>query len=255
MHLPRRARNQLHIFIIRKARTPRLLKSLFILDAKSDIRFIPEMPFLNPIFKKAKWKWTVDIHLHAMSYFWCDGFDENWKTVSVSFENRCSKCSKERRQIPSRGNFFQQGKLFHCVWGGASKWKLLLSHYIQNCWIALKCWAKTRKYAAWCMGVSEEADFWWWSPLRMMFCSCCSGDISQLDRPISKYEPTIGQRYPALASPLPPLISDILFRHKTSWSIRFICVVRHGLENWSSLFPFSEVTWGFCKFVLQVLAF
>ena len=52
MHLPRRARNQLHIFIIRKARTPRLLKSLFILDAKSDIRFIPEMRFLNPIFKK-----------------------------------------------------------------------------------------------------------------------------------------------------------------------------------------------------------
>ena len=56
-----------------------------------------------------------DIHPHATSWFWRDEFDENWKTVSLSFENRCSKA---RRQIPSPGDFSQPGKLFHCLGDG-----------------------------------------------------------------------------------------------------------------------------------------
>ena len=37
---------------IRKVRTPRLLKTLFTLNAKSDIKFIPEARFLIPILKE-----------------------------------------------------------------------------------------------------------------------------------------------------------------------------------------------------------
>ena len=191
---------------IRKARTPRLLKTLFTLNAKSYIKFTPEACFLNAIFEKQNENEFQEllIFIHGMSYCWCDGFDENWKTVSVSFENRCSKCSKGPPQIPSRGNFFQQGKLFHCVWDEASKWKLSLSHYIRwSFWnVGQKQAEGTSKYVAWSMRVVEEADFWWWSPLRMMFCSSFSGDISGLYRAISKYVPPIGQRYPALATHL-----------------------------------------------------
>ena len=55
------------------------------------------------------------IYPHLTSWFWRDEFDENWKTVSLSFENRCSKA---RRQIPSPGDFSQPGKLFHCLGDG-----------------------------------------------------------------------------------------------------------------------------------------
>ena len=55
---------------IRKVRTPRLLKTLFTLNAKSDIKFIPEARFLIPIFEKQNENEFQElwIFIHGMSY-------------------------------------------------------------------------------------------------------------------------------------------------------------------------------------------
>ena len=163
----------------------------------------------------------------------CHIFDENWKTVSLSFENRCSKCSKGPRQIPSRGDFFQQGKLFHCVWGKASKWMLSLSVTLDYSFEMLgkkiQKEAPSMQLDPWGLRKKQisDGDHHW----ERCFVAGWSGDISRLHRAISKYVPSIGQRYPPLASHLIQcflwyltFFSDIKRRHYKCdfWLLRLL---------------------------------
>ena len=155
------------------------------------------------------------IFIHAgMSYFWWkleNCFSFLWKQMFKMFKGPATD------SIP--GQFFPAGKTISlCLRQGFKINVVIVSHIRLQLWnVGQKDTEGSSKYAAWSMRVEEEADFWWWSPLRKMFCSrlkwrylsVASGDIQICAVNRSKIS-SIGFSL----DPVLPLISDILFRHK-----------------------------------------